>query len=294
MSPDENPPLSPLPTLQQLLDLSGHVALVTGGARGIGAAIVRRLAEAGAAVMIADLDEAAARATTERITAALMASGAATTSVRAVRADLGAVADAREMVARTVAELGRLDILVNNAGIFPFAAARDVSEQHWDRVLDVNLKGAFFAAQAAAEQMIGQGQSGQSSQPRRGGRIVTIASVDALRPTGNLAAYDASKAGLVMLTKSLALELAPHGILVNAILPGEIRTPGASEAGAALTQERGVSVAEMTSPAFLARIPLGRLGRPDDVARVALFLVSSLADYMTGSSIVVDGGWLLT
>ncbi len=180
---------------------------------------------------------------------------------------------------------GRLDILVNNAGIYPFAAALATSETQWDRVHDVNLRGAFFAAQAAAERMIAQ---------QSGGRILNVASVDAVRPTGNLAAYGASKAGLVMLTKALALELAPHGILVNAIVPGEIVTPGAAKAGEQLRQERGVAVEDMNSPAFLARIPLRRLGTPDDVARVALFLASGLADYITGASVVVDGGYLLT
>jgi 2-deoxy-D-gluconate 3-dehydrogenase len=272
--------------LSQLLDLSGQVAIVTGGAMGIGRAITERLAEAEAAVMIADLDEAAARETAGHIAAG---GGRAD----AVRVDVANVDAMREMVARTVETFGRLDILVNNAGIFPFAAARDVSEEQWDRVLDVNLKGAFFAAQAAAERMIAQGH---------GGRIVNIASVDALRPTGNLAPYDASKAALVMLTRALALEYAPHDILVNAILPGEVVTPGAVKAGESLKaadqkgepSERGVAVAEMTSAAFLARIPLRRLGRPDDVARVALFLVSRLADYLTGSAVVVDGGYLLT
>ncbi len=272
MASQEHEPLS------QLLDLSGKVAIVTGGAMGIGRAIALRLAEAGAAVTIADLDEPAARETAERITAR---GGRAAT----VRMDISLVDDTRQMVRRTVESFGRLDILVNNAGIFPFAAARDVAERQWDHVLDVNLKGAFFAAQAAAEQMIAQGD---------GGRIVNVASVDALRPTGNLAPYSASKAGLVMLTKALALEFAPHGILVNAIAPGEILTPGAAKAGAALRQERGVAVPEMTSETFLARIPLGRLGQPDDVARVALFLVSGLADYITGAAVVVDGGFLLT
>jgi len=265
-------------SLSQLLDLSGKVAIITGGAMGIGLAIARRLAEAGAAVMIADLDEQAARETAEQIAARGARSAMMLT-------DVGVVEDTRAMVRRTVERFSRLDILVNNAGIFPFAAARDVSEQQWDRVLDVNLKGAFFAAQAAAEQMIAQGD---------GGRIVNVASVDALRPTGNLAPYSASKAGLLMLTKALALEFAPHGILVNAVVPGEIVTPGAIKVGAELQQERGVAVAEMTSAAFLARIPLGRLGQPDDVARVVLFQASGLADYMTGSAIVVDGGYLLT
>jgi 2-deoxy-D-gluconate 3-dehydrogenase len=266
-----------LPPLAQLLDLSGKVALVTGAARGIGQAIALRLAEAGAAVMLADIDEAAAREAAE----ALTASGG---HVAAVRADVGRVNDARAMVRRTAEMFGRLDILVNNAGIYPFAAAVRASEEHWDHILDVNLKGAFFAAQAAARQMIAEGH---------GGRIVNVSSVDALRPTGNLAAYGASKAGLVALTRSLALEWAQYGILVNAIVPGEIVTPGTEAAGAELAQQGGVPVADMRSPAFLARIPLGRLGEPDDVAKVALFLASGLADYLTGSAIVVDGGYTL-
>jgi 2-dehydro-3-deoxy-D-gluconate 5-dehydrogenase len=272
--------MTPLPTppLSHLLDLSGKVAIVTGGAMGIGRAISLRLAEAGAAVMIADLDEPVARETAAQITAS---GGRAAT----IRTDVGGVSDTREMVRRTVETFGRVDILVNNAGIYPFAAARDVAEEQWDRVLDVNLKGAFVAAQAAVERMIAQGG---------GGRIVNIASADALRPTGNLAPYSAAKAGLVMLTKALALEFAPHGILVNAVVPGEIVTPGSVKVGADLQQERGVAVTEMTSPAFLARIPLGRLGQPDDVARVVLFLVSSLADYITGATVLVDGGYLLT
>jgi NAD(P)-dependent dehydrogenase (short-subunit alcohol dehydrogenase family) len=264
--------------LSQLLDLAGKVAIITGGAMGIGRAIALRLVEAGAAVMIADLDEQAASETAEQITAR---GGRAAVQ----RTDVAVVDGTREMVRRTVETFGRLDILVNNAGIFPFAAARAVSEQQWDHVLDVNLKGAFFAAQAAAEQMTAQGD---------GGRIVNVASVDALRPTGNLTPYNASKAGLLMLTKALALEFAPHSILVNAVVPGEIMTPGAIKAGAELQQERGVAVAEMTSAAFLARIPLGRLGQPDDVARVVLFLASGLADYITGAAVVVDGGYLLT
>jgi 2-dehydro-3-deoxy-D-gluconate 5-dehydrogenase len=269
--------MTPQP-LAKLLDLSGKVALITGGAAGIGEAITLRLAEAGAAVVVADLDEPAAREVAGRIAA----SGG---RAEALRADVASAADAEAMVRRAVAAFGRLDILVNNAGVYPFAAALRATEEHWDRVLGVNLKGAFLCAQAAAQEMIAQGH---------GGRIIGIASVDALRPTGNLAAYGAAKGGLLALTRALALEWAQYGIAVNAIVPGEVDTPGARSAGAALFQEGGIAVAEMTSPAFLARIPLGRLGQPDDVARVALFLASGLADYLTGSAIVVDGGYLLT
>lgn len=272
MTPSDAKPLA------QLLDLSGNVALVTGAALGIGRAIALRLAEAGAAVMLGDLEAEAAESVAQEIT---------TRGGRAavVRADVAVAEETRAMVRGTVEAFGRLDILVNNAGIYPFAAALTTTATQWDRVLDVNLRGAFFTAQATAEQMIVQ---------QSGGRIVNVASVDALRPTGNLSAYGASKAGLVALTKALALELAPHGILVNAIVPGEIVTPGSVKAGEQLHQERGIAVEDMNSPAFLAHIPLRRLGTPDDVARVALFLASGLADYMTGSSVVVDGGYLLT
>ncbi|HSQ61975.1 MAG TPA: SDR family oxidoreductase, partial [Polyangiaceae bacterium] len=174
------------------------------------------------------------------------------------------------------------DILVNNAGIFPPAPALDLSEATWDRVLSVNLKGAFFLAQAVAQQMIRQGD---------GGAIVNIASIDALHPTGRLAHYDTSKAGLVMMTRSLAFELGPNRIRVNAVAPGVIQTPGADAALAVLA---GSGSPGQLKSKFVSRIPLGRLGTPDDVARAVLFLVSEAADYITGSTLVVDGGFLLS
>ncbi|HEY7835565.1 MAG TPA: SDR family NAD(P)-dependent oxidoreductase [Ktedonobacterales bacterium] len=264
--------------LARLFDLSGQVALVTGAGRGIGAAIALRLAEAGAAVLLADSDLETARATAERI---VDAGGRAA----AVRADVARAREGRAAVAAAVATFGRLDILINNAGIFPFAAALHLREAAWDRVLATNLKGAFFCAQAAARQMLAQGG---------GGRIVNITSTAALRPSGNLAHYDASKGGLIALTRSLAREFAQYAIAVNAIAPGEIDTPGTRAAAPTLDQRGGVVVDDMAAPQFLARIPLGRLGQPDDVARVALFLASAAADYMTGSVVVVDGGFLLT
>ncbi len=260
--------------LRDLLDLSGRVAIVTGAAMGIGQGIAFRLAEAGAAVVVADRDTDAAESTAKLITER---GGRATV----VHADISQVADAQAMVEAAVNAYGRVDILVNNAGIFPFAPALELTEQTWDRVLDVNLKGSFFSAQAAAKQMVKAGV---------GGRIVNIASIDALHPTGGLVHYDSSKGGVAMMTKSLAKEFGQYGITVNAVAPGSIATPGASLA-TGVTQE--VNMEEMMA-AFLARIPMGRTGQPDDIATAVLFLASDAASYVTGSLLVVDGGYLLS
>jgi NAD(P)-dependent dehydrogenase (short-subunit alcohol dehydrogenase family) len=250
----------------QLFDLTGKVAIVTGGAMGIGQGIALRLGEAGAAVVIADINLAAAEDTASQIRAA---GGKAT----AMRADAASVADATRIVQQAVRDFGRLDILVNNAGIYPMVGALEVTEALWDKVLDINLKGLFFYTQAAAQEMVKEGHVG---------KIINIASIDGLHPTGNLVHYDASKGGVVMVTRALALEFGPRHITVNAIAPGAIQTPGAG----------GSAVPEEVLQAFAARIPLRRMGMPDDIAMVALFLASSAADYMTGSVVVVDGGVL--
>lgn len=253
-------------SIAQLFDLKGKVALVTGAAMGIGQGIALRLAEAGAAVMIADIRPQAAEETVSQIRAR---AGEA----QAIKADVSRVADAARAVEETVQAFGRLDILVNNAGIFPMSPALEVGEALWDKVLDINLKGLFFFTQAAAREMIKEGHAG---------KIINIASIDAFHPTGNLVHYDSSKGGVVMLTKSLALEFGPQNITVNAIAPGGIQTPGTG----------GPSIPDEMIQAFVARIPLRRMGVPDDIAGVALFLASSAADYMTGSIVVVDGGFL--
>ena len=264
-------PTDPTPeatALPELIDLSGRTAIVTGGAMGIGLGIVRRLHEAGASVVIADLglgaaEEAAKALESERAKSAI-----------ALHADVADPESVERMVDAAVEAFGGLDILVNNAGIFPMLPLKDLDLETFRRVLDVNLTGLFLCTKAAAAQMIEQG---------RGGRIVNITSIDALHPSMiGLAHYDASKHGAWGFTKNVALELAPHDIAVNAIAPGGIRTPGVGE------------VDQATLKGFEAAIPMGRMGDPDDIGRATLFLASDLASYMTGSQLVVDGGWLLT
>lgn len=262
-------------TISKLFDLTGSVALVTGAGRGIGEAIAFRLADAGASVVAADIDPKTAGATARRI----VETGGKSIGLGCDVADTLQVEHAVEL---TMNSFGRLDILVNNAGIFPFSPATATTRELWDKVLSVNLTGAFFMAQAAAKAM---------SKGGKGGSIVNIASIDAVRPTGNLAHYDASKGGLVMLTRSLALEFGPLRIRVNTVEPGSIATPGAQAAMAGVTPA-GVNVEELLK-GFLARVPLGRMGMPEDIANAVLFLASPAASYVTGATLVVDGGYLV-
>lgn len=262
-------------TWGEMFDFKGRVAVVTGGAMGIGEGIARRFAEQGATVVLADVDESKGN----EVVRDLARSGGGEPLF--VRTDIRDVVQAERLVQTTVAERGRLDVLINNAGVFPVAPAMTTTPELWNRVLEVNLRGPFFLTQAAARQMKSQGT---------GGSVVNIASIDSLHPTGQLAAYDASKGGLRMLTRSLALELSPLGIRVNAIAPGSIATPGAAAASA------GASASDVTKmlEAFTARTPLRRMGEPDDIACAALFLASRAASYVTGVTLVVDGGYLLS
>lgn len=265
-----------LDEITHLFELRDKTALVTGGAVGIGKAIARRLAQAGARVMITDINETAAQAAAEEI----RAEGGA---VEAIKADAGNRDDVHTATQTTVARYGGLDILVNNAGIFPSKPVMEITPELWRKVIDVNLNGAFFHAQEAARVMIDRGS---------GGRIVNIVSVDALHPSGNLVHYDSSKAGMLMMTRSMAAELGKHRILVNAVAPGAIQTPGAS-AGSTVTEMTPEQFESMIQ-AFIARIPLGHMGQPDDIANAVLFLASRAADYVTGALLVVDGGYLLS
>lgn len=267
-------------SISEMLDLKGKVALVTGGAMGIGLGISDRLSEAGAAVMIVDRDGEAGR----KAAASLQALGR---KVSHTVCDVSSVNQIQKAVQQTVTEFSGLDILVNNAGVFPFSPVLETTEELWDKVIDTNLKGAFFFAQQAAVSMKSRGVQGQ---------IINIASIDALHPSGNLVHYDASKGGMLMMTRSMALELAPHGIHVNGIAPGGIETPGAAKIMGDMAGALGATpavLAEM-SKAFSARIPMKRQGTPDDIASVVLFLASDAARYITGETIVVDGGYLLS
>ena len=264
-------------TIAELFDLSGQSALVTGGGIGIGQAISLRLAEAGAGIMITDINLAAANQTVEMI----KASGG---KAQAIQADASSATDAKRTAQATIDAFGKLDILVNNAGIYPVSPFMETSETLWDRVLDLNLKGTFLYTQAIAEVMIKADQ---------GGKIINMASVDGIRPTGLVAHYNASKGGVIMLTKAMALELAPHRILVNAVAPGGILTPGTCQTGDEMQKVTGKSLEQMAVD-IGQRIPLGRMGEPEEVANVVLFLASAAANYITGEIIVVDGGYLLS
>lgn len=247
------------------MKLKGKNALVTGSSRGIGRGIAIRFAQEGANVAINYVGSvAAAEATLAEVTAH---------GVRGVilPADVGTVSEVRRLVAEAAAALGPLDILVNNAGIEKHAPFWEVSEEDYDKVIDVNLKGTFFATQAMVRHLRDAG---------RGGRIVNISSVHEDLPFPNFAAYCASKGGLRMLTRNLAVELGPHGIAVNNIAPGAIETPINSSL---LKDEQKLS-------ALLMQIPTGRLGQPEDVAGLAAFLASDEASYVTGSTFFVDGG----
>jgi NAD(P)-dependent dehydrogenase (short-subunit alcohol dehydrogenase family) len=256
--------------------LEGQAAVVTGAARGIGFGIATRLYEAGADVLVVDLDEAGAMAAAKRLD-----NGAG----RAVGfgADVSDPEQAEAMVRRGADELGSVDVLVNNAGIYPITPLEGIEPRVVDRLLDVNVKGVLYCSKAAALSMMSSG---------RGGNIVNIASMDAFHPSfPGLSVYGSTKGAVVTLTRHLALELGPRGVRVNAIAPGGIITEGAQEvadAGGMTEDERAEIQDRMT-----AVMPLRRMGEPDDIATVAVFLASPAARYLTGQTIIVDGGYLL-
>jgi len=262
-----------LPSIHELVNLKGKTAIVTGGAMGIGLGIARRLAETGANVVIADRNEDVGTASVKE----LQSAGG---SAAFVKCDVSQESDVQAAVDFTIRTYNRIDILVNNAGIYPMIPVMQMQAGDFEKILNVNLKGVFFFTKAVAQVMIKQGN---------GGKIINITSIDALHPSSvGLSVYDASKHGLWGFTKNTALELAPHKIHVNAIAPGGIATPGTG-AGKPVSPQM-----EEILKQFLQKIPMKRMGEPDDIGKAALFLASDLSSYMTGSQVVVDGGVLLS
>jgi glucose 1-dehydrogenase len=249
--------------------LENKVAIVTGGAKGIGLAIARRFATEGARIVVADVDEDAGSRAVEEL--------GALGAVRFVRCDVGERAEVENLVASTVSVWGSVDVLANNAGIVHAADFLDITEADFDRVLRVNLKGAFLVAQAAARQMVEQVKAGGTP-----GAIVNMSSVNAVFAIANQVPYSVSKGGMNQLTKVMALALAPHGIRVNAIGPGSIMTDMLASVASDQAARRRV----------LSRTPLGRIGDPAEIAAVAAFLASDEASYITGQTIYADGGRL--
>jgi 2-dehydro-3-deoxy-D-gluconate 5-dehydrogenase len=263
--------------LIELLSLSGKTAIVTGGAKGIGKGIAYRLAEAGAQVLIADTDEAAAQQAAQEFVAKGW-------KVAAVKADVSSETDVVAMVGTCKQQFGGVDVLVNNAGIYPSKPVMEMTEEEFEKVMHVNLRSCFLTTKHAAEAM----------RERGGGRIINVTSIDALHPSMvGLAHYDASKHGMWGFTKNSALELSQYKIWVNAIAPGGINTPGVQSMQGAGPQADSEAMKKQVE-AFMANIPMHRMGEPDEIGTVALFLASDMASYITGSQIVVDGGALLS
>lgn len=254
--------------LVDLLSLDGRVAVVTGGARGIGFAIANRLAEAGADVVIGDVADPS-------MTVADLSMTHPNRRIVGTRLDVrdGASIDACADLA--VREFGRLDIWVNNAGIYPSAPLLDLTDDDWNQVLEVNLRGTFVGAREAARRMIDAGH---------GGVILNIASTCGYKASSDIAHYVSSKHAVLGLTKSLAVELGPLGIRALAIAPTLMETPGIEEACEHKPELRNLI------DDYTQKLPLGRGGVADDVARVAVFAASDLALFMTGSTLLVDAG----
>ncbi|MEK9169359.1 MAG: SDR family NAD(P)-dependent oxidoreductase, partial [Patescibacteria group bacterium] len=256
------------------LDLKGKTAVVTGGSLGIGYGVSYRLAEAGANVVVTSRNiEEVNKAVEELKQKGFKAVG--------VKTDVSLEEDVKNLVIESIKSFGSVDILVNNAGIYPFVPLAQLTSEVFDKVIATNLRGVFLTTKYISEQMIKQG---------KGGKIINITSIDALHPSAiGLAHYDASKHGVWGFTKNVALELAKNKIWVNAVAPGGVMTPGVATMQ---SQGKAVIVERNPDPPKM-EIAMGRMGVPDDIGKVVLFLASEMSSYMTGSQIVVDGGYLL-
>jgi glucose 1-dehydrogenase len=244
--------------------LDGRVIVITGGSQGIGEACARLLAADGARVSLWDVDDARGRTL------------AAELGAHYAHCNVASKTEVDAALAAAVAALGRVDGLVSNAGIFKAAPFLDISEADWDAVLDVNLKGSFLVGQAVARQMVKQ-----ASRERMGGAIVNMSSVNGRLTIPSIASYNASKGGVDQLTRVMALSLAEHHIRVNGVAPGTIATELAAKA---------VLTSEEAKARIMSRTPMKRLGEPGEIASVVAMLLSDAASYMTGETVLVDGG----
>ncbi len=249
------------------MKLEGKVALVTGSSQGIGQAIAERLAQEGANIVI---DYRSHAEGAEETLAKVEATGRKGLTVKA---DLGVISDIRQMIQSSIEHFGKLDILVNNAGIEKHGSFWEVTEADYDNVLNVNLKGVFFTTQAVVQHLI---------EAKQTGKIINISSVHEELPFPHFTSYCVSKGGVKMMMRNLAIELGPLGITINNVAPGAIETPINTNL---LNDKEKLG-------ALLKNIPLGRLGKPSDVASLVAFLASSDADYITGTTFFVDGGLL--
>lgn len=250
------------------MNLKEKVAIVTGARRGMGRTHALALAKAGAKVTVVDISQEGCQMVVEEIK---KAGGEA----MAIKCDVSKKDEVDEMIKKTIERWGKIDILINNAGICQFKPFLEITEEEWDRTLNINLKGYFLCAQAAAKEMI----------KKKSGVIVNVASI-AMGQVGvgfpTLAHYAASKGGIVAMTETMAIELGPYNIRVNAVAPGAIETPMIDS----------VKQDPKAMEGIIGRLPLHRIGKPEEVSNLVLFLASDESSYMTGSTVVIDGGWL--
>ena len=244
-------------------ELTGKVAIVTGASKGIGAAIARAFAEAGAAVAV---NYASNKADADRVVSEIVKAGG---KAVAIQADVAKRADVKRLFQETIQKLGRPNILVNNAGVYSFAPLESVTEGDFHRQFDTNVLGTILATQEAVKAFNGAG-----------GSVINLSTISSTNPSPNTLVYSASKSAIDSITRELAIELAGKGIRVNAIAPGMTETEGFTAAGLSAESAKALGFS----------LPMGRIGRPDDIARVALFLASDQSEWVTGERIAVSGG----
>lgn len=257
-------------TTPKFCDLKGKVAIVTGAAKGMGRAHALKLSQAGARIAVSDIDMAGCEAVVAEIK---KTRGEAI----AVKCDISKKTDVDNVITETLKRFGKIDILVNNAGIFPFKPFLEMQEADFEKVIDINLKGYFLMTQACAREM----QKNKPDEKGFRGSVVNISSIAAIKGFAGLSHYCASKGGINSMSKALALELAPMGIRINNVDPGAIETPGATGGSDKKGDEKMVS-----------GVPMKRWGASEEIANAVLFLASNESSYMTGSTMVVDGGWI--